>query len=50
MYISFTPIVYPTVAMGTARIRLMPSAIHSSEDIKKAVDAFEATGKKLKVI
>ncbi|MCL5787294.1 MAG: glycine C-acetyltransferase [Candidatus Thermoplasmatota archaeon] len=45
-----SPIVYPTVAMGTARIRLMPSAIHSSEDIKKAVEAFEATGKKLKVI
>ncbi len=45
-----SPIVYPTVAMGTARIRLMPSAIHSSEDIKKAVEAFETTGKKLKVI
>lgn len=45
-----SPIVYPTVAMGTARIRLMPSAVHSEEDIAKAVDAFIATGKKLKVI
>ena len=45
-----SPIVYPTVAMGTARIRLMPSAVHSEGDIAKAVDAFIATGKKLKAI
>ncbi len=45
-----SPIVYPTVAMGTARIRLMPSAVHSEDDIKKAVDAFIKTGKKLKII
>ncbi len=45
-----SPIVYPTVAMGTARIRLMPSAVHSEEDIAKAVDAFITTGKKLRVI
>ena len=45
-----SPIVYPTVAMGTARIRLMPSAVHSNEDIARAVDAFVSTGKKLKVI
>ena len=45
-----SPIVYPTVAMGTARIRLMPSAVHSEEDIAKAVDAFIATGNKFKVI
>ena len=45
-----SPIVYPTVAMGTARIRLMPSAVHSEEDIANAVDAFITTGKKLKVI
>jgi glycine C-acetyltransferase len=45
-----SPIVYPTVAMGTARIRLMPSAVHSNEDIARAVEAFVSTGKKLKVI
>ena len=45
-----SPIVYPTVAMGTARIRLMPSAVHSEGDIAKAVDAFITTGKKLRVI
>ena len=45
-----SPIVYPTVAMGTARIRLMPSAVHSEEDIANAVDAFITTGKKLRVI
>lgn len=45
-----SPIVYPTVAMGTARIRLMPSAVHSREDIDYAVAAFEKQGKKLGII
>lgn len=45
-----SPIVYPTVPMGTARIRLMPSAVHSREDIDYAVSAFEKQGKKLGII
>jgi glycine C-acetyltransferase len=45
-----SPIVFPTVAKGMARIRLMPSALHSSEDIGTTVDAFEKAGKALKII
>lgn len=42
-----SPIVFPTVPRGTARIRLMPSAVHSAEDIAYAVDAFRKAGSKL---
>ncbi|HLH86388.1 MAG TPA: glycine C-acetyltransferase [Thermoplasmataceae archaeon] len=45
-----SPIVYPTVPAGTARIRLMPSAVHSRDDIDFAVNAFERAGKALKII
>ncbi|KAA8922837.1 glycine C-acetyltransferase [Thermoplasma sp.] len=45
-----SPIVYPTVPKGTARIRLMPSAVHTDADIKIAVDAFSDLGKKLHII
>lgn len=45
-----SPIVFPTVAKGAARIRLMPSAVHSREDLKYAGDKFEEVGKKLKLI
>ncbi|MCL4334333.1 MAG: glycine C-acetyltransferase [Candidatus Thermoplasmatota archaeon] len=45
-----SPIVYPTVAKGTARIRLMPSAVHSREDLKFAGDKFEEVGKRMKLI
>jgi glycine C-acetyltransferase len=45
-----SPIVYPTVAQGTARIRLMPSAVHSREDIRIAIDAFQHVGKKLNMV
>ncbi len=42
-----SPIVYPTVAQGTARIRLMPSAVHSRDDIMFAVEAFKRSGSRL---
>lgn len=45
-----SPIVYPTVAQGTARIRLMPSAVHSSDDIDYAVEAFRKAGSKLGIL
>jgi glycine C-acetyltransferase len=45
-----SPIVYPTVPKGTARIRLMPSAVHSREDLKYAGDKFEEVGKRMKLI
>jgi glycine C-acetyltransferase len=42
-----SPIVFPTVARGTARIRLMPSAVHSKEDIDRTVEAFKKVWKKI---
>jgi glycine C-acetyltransferase len=43
-------IVYPTVAQGKARIRIMNSAGHSKEQLDKALKIFAKVGKKLKVI
>ncbi len=34
-------IVYPTVPLNTARIRLQPSAVHSKEDLKLVIEAFK---------
>jgi len=45
-----TPIKFPMVALGKARIRVMPSAAHSKEDLDTGIVAFTAVGKKLKVI
>ncbi len=45
-----TPIKFPMVAMGKARIRVMPSAVHTKKDIDYGVAAFVAVGKELKVI
>jgi len=45
-----TPIKFPMVALGKARIRVMPSAAHSKEDLDTGIAAFTAVGKKLKVI
>ncbi len=45
-----SPIVYPTVMQGTARIRLMPSAVHSRDDILFAVDAFKRSGSRLGIV
>jgi len=41
---------FPTVARGKARIRVMISAAHSPEDLERGLAAFEAVGRKLKVI
>lgn len=42
-------IVYPTVARGRARIRTMPSAAHSQEDLDFALSAFQSVRDKLTV-
>lgn len=41
---------YPVVPKGKARIRVQLSAAHSREQLKKALNAFEKVGKKLKII
>ena len=45
-----TPIVFPMVAQGKARIRTMPTAAHSKEDLDEALSKIEKAGKKLGVI
>lgn len=45
-----TPIKFPMVPMGKARIRVMPSAAHSKEDLDIGIAAFIKIGKKLKLI
>jgi glycine C-acetyltransferase len=45
-----TPIVYPMVAKSKARIRVIPSASHSKEDLDLGIKAFEKVGKELGVI
>lgn len=42
-------IVYPTVASGKARIRTMPSAAHTEEDLDEALQAFIRVREKLAV-
>jgi glycine C-acetyltransferase len=45
-----SPIVFPTVAKGTSRIRLMPSAVHTNDDLNVALEAFAKIGKSLGII
>jgi glycine C-acetyltransferase len=45
-----TPIIFPMVAKGKARIRVIPSASHSREDLNKGLKAFEKIAKELKII
>lgn len=45
-----TPIKFPMVALGKARIRVMPSAVHTKKDLDTGLGAFEAVGRELGVI
>lgn len=44
------PIVYPTVPLGTGRIRNMPNASHTKEMIDEAIKVYEEVGKELGII
>ena len=44
------PIVYPMVAKDKARIRTIVTAAHSKEDLDFAVEKFDRTGQKLKLV
>lgn len=45
-----TPIKFPMVAMGKARIRVMPSAVHTRKDLDMGISAFIRVGKERNVI
>jgi len=45
-----TPIKYPMVALGRARIRVMPSASHSKKDLDVGIAVFAKVGKELGVL
>ena len=45
-----TPIKFPMVAKGKARIRVIPSASHSKKDLDFGIRAFEKVAKELKVL
>lgn len=45
-----TPIKFPMVALGKARIRVMPSAVHSKKDLDFGLKAFAKVGKVLGII
>lgn len=41
---------YPTVPMGTARVRVMNTAAHSQDDLEIALDTFSRVGRELEVL
>ena len=43
-------IVFPTVPVDKCRVRTIVSAIHTKEELSKALDIFERVGKELKII
>jgi glycine C-acetyltransferase len=43
-------IVYPTVPLGTARVRNMPTSDHTKEMLDRAIACFEKVGKRLNII
>jgi glycine C-acetyltransferase len=45
-----TPIVFPMVAKGKARIRVIPSAAHTKEDLDFGIKAFEVVARELNVL
>jgi len=45
-----SPIVYPTVPLGTGRVRCMVTAGHTKDELKKAIVIFERIGKEMLLI
>lgn len=45
-----SPIIFPTVAKGTGRVRVMVTAAHTIEQLDRAVAAFEKVGKEMNII
>ncbi len=45
-----TPIKYPMVALGKARIRVMPSAVHTKADLDYGLEQFAKVGKELGIL
>jgi len=45
-----TPIKFPMVPLGKARIRVMPNAVHTKEDLDFGLSAFASVGKELGII
>ncbi|HXG24865.1 MAG TPA: aminotransferase class I/II-fold pyridoxal phosphate-dependent enzyme, partial [Chthonomonadales bacterium] len=43
-------VVYPTVPRGKARVRTMPNASHTLQDLDEALEAFARVGKRLGLI
>ena len=43
-------IVFPTVPLGTGRLRNMPTAAHTQAMLDQAVDAYEKVGRELGII
>lgn len=41
-------VVYPVIPKGMIILRLIPTAVHTLEDIRESLDAFEAISSKLK--
>lgn len=44
------PIVFPTVPLGTGRVRNMPTAAHTKEMLDEAIRIYEKVGKEMKII
>ena len=44
------PIVFPTVPLGTGRVRNMPNAAHSKEMLDEAIKVYEKVGKEMGII
>ena len=44
------PIVYPTVPLGTGRVRNMPNAGHSKDMIDQAIKIYQEVGRELNII
>jgi len=45
-----SPIVFPTVPVGTGRVRCMVTAAHTEEQLERAVNAFDEAGKELGIL